>query len=61
MLWLPGRRGRHLVQMVDFEKEGSVMTFTPTASAAHQAIQESLLLLTGAKRGAKRHIQTRAI
>jgi hypothetical protein len=61
MLCLPGRRGRHLVQTVEFEKEGSGMTFKPTASAAHEPIREALLLLTGAKRGAKRHIQTRAI
>jgi len=47
--------------MVEFEKEGSGMTFTPTASAAHEPIREALLLLTGAKRGAKRQTQSRAI
>jgi hypothetical protein len=47
--------------MVEFEKEGSGMTFKPTASAAHEPIREALLLLAGAKRGAKRHIQTSAI
>ena len=30
------------------------MTFKPTASAAQHQIRESLLLITGAKRGAKR-------
>ena len=30
------------------------MTFKPTASAAHDQIREALLLITGAKRGAKR-------
>ena len=61
MLWLPGRRGRHLVQLVEFEKEGSGMTFKPTASTAQEPIREALLLLTGAKRGAKRVAQHRAI
>jgi hypothetical protein len=61
MLCLPGRRGRHLVQMVEYEKEGSGMAFKPTASAAQEPIREALLLLTGAKRGAKRQAQFRAI
>jgi hypothetical protein len=30
------------------------MTFKPIASAAQDQIQEALLLITGAKRGAKR-------
>jgi hypothetical protein len=47
--------------MVEYEKEGSGMTFTPTASTAQQPIREALLLLTGAKRGAKRQAQSRAI
>jgi len=33
------------------------MTFKPTASTAHEPIREALLLITGAKRGAKRQTQ----
>ena len=37
------------------------MTFKPTASVAQDQSQEALLLLLGAKRGAKRQAQFRSI